>query len=36
MPFDPIDLDTAVSAARVGDETAFAVLFRELQPQLLR
>ena len=33
---DPVDLDAAVSAACAGDESAFVVLFRELQPRLLR
>jgi RNA polymerase sigma-70 factor (ECF subfamily) len=30
------DLDAIVAAARAGDETAFVVLFREVQPSLLR
>ena len=33
---DRIDLDAAVSAACAGDETAFVVLFREIEPRLLR
>jgi RNA polymerase sigma-70 factor, ECF subfamily len=33
---DWIDLDAAVSAACSGDETAFVVLFREIEPRLLR
>jgi RNA polymerase sigma-70 factor, ECF subfamily len=35
-PTDPVDLDEVVSAACAGDETAFVVLFREVQPRLLR
>lgn len=35
-PTDPVDLDAVVLAACAGDETAFAVLFREVQPRLLR
>ena len=30
------DLDAMVAAASAGDETAFVVLFREVQPRLLR
>jgi RNA polymerase sigma-70 factor (ECF subfamily) len=33
---DRIDLDAAVSAACAGDETAFVMLFREIEPRLLR
>lgn len=36
MPPHRVDLDAVVTAARAGDETAFVVLFRELQPRLLR
>jgi RNA polymerase sigma-70 factor (ECF subfamily) len=31
-----VDLETAVNAAQGGDETAFRVLYRAVQPQLLR
>ncbi|MFC4032839.1 RNA polymerase sigma factor [Streptomyces polygonati] len=31
-----VDLDTAVSAAQGGDETAFRVVYRAVQPQLLQ
>ncbi|SEG61929.1 RNA polymerase sigma-70 factor, ECF subfamily [Actinacidiphila yanglinensis] len=31
-----VDLETAVSAAQGGDETAFRVLYRAVQPQLLQ
>jgi len=33
---NPVDLDAVVVAACAGDETAFVVLFREVQPRLLR
>ncbi|HET8684724.1 MAG TPA: sigma-70 family RNA polymerase sigma factor [Micromonosporaceae bacterium] len=33
---DPVDLAAAVAAAREGDEDAFRVLYREVQPGLLR
>ena len=33
---DPVDLAAAVCAAREGDEDAFRVLYREVQPGLLR
>jgi RNA polymerase sigma-70 factor (ECF subfamily) len=33
---DQFDLDAVVLAACAGDETAFVVLFREVQPRLLR
>lgn len=36
MPDDPVDLDAAVQAAQRGDQHGFAVLFRDLQPRLLR
>jgi RNA polymerase sigma-70 factor (ECF subfamily) len=34
--WDGIDLDVVVSAACAGDESAFVVLFREIEPRLLR
>jgi RNA polymerase sigma-70 factor (ECF subfamily) len=34
--WDRIDLDVVVSAACAGDESAFVVLFREIEPRLLR
>lgn len=33
---DPTNLDAVVAAACAGDEAGFVVLFRELQPRLLR
>jgi RNA polymerase sigma-70 factor (ECF subfamily) len=33
---DPVDLDAAVASACAGDEAAFVVVFREVQPRLLR
>lgn len=33
---DAGDLDATVAAARAGDESAFVLLFRDLQPRLLR
>jgi RNA polymerase sigma-70 factor, ECF subfamily len=33
---DGVDLDAAVAAACAGDESAFVVIFREIQPRLLR
>jgi RNA polymerase sigma-70 factor (ECF subfamily) len=33
---DPVDLDAAVRAACAGDEAAFVVVFREVQPRLVR
>ena len=33
---EPVDLDAAVAAACAGDEAAFVVVFREIQPRLLR
>src|SRR3954466_5433489 len=35
MPSSPLDLDAALAAARAGDETAFVVVFRAVQPRLL-
>jgi RNA polymerase sigma-70 factor (ECF subfamily) len=34
--WDRLDLDAVVSAACAGDEAAFVVLFREVEPRLLR
>lgn len=34
--WDRIDLDRLVSAACAGDESAFVVVFRDIQPRLLR
>jgi RNA polymerase sigma-70 factor, ECF subfamily len=35
-PDEPVDLSPVLAAARMGDEAAFAVLYRAVQPGLLR